>query len=92
MPPKEDLNSLRGYLLLEATDAGKLEDTMQMMVHGDNTITTTINATAITGLQELEQYTLTYEQSWARAFFYASRFRALWRSPRAGAFALFFGP
>jgi hypothetical protein len=61
MPPKEDLSSLRGYLLLEATDAGKIEDTMQMMVHGDNTITTTINATAITGLQELEQYTLTYE-------------------------------
>jgi hypothetical protein len=61
MPTEEDLTSLKAYILLESTPEGKIEDTMQIALHSDNQITTVFDAATVTGLSELEQYTLTLE-------------------------------
>ncbi len=61
MPTEEDLSSLRGYILLETTPEGRVEDTMQLAVHGDNLVTANFDATTITGIEDLRNYTLTLQ-------------------------------
>jgi hypothetical protein len=53
MPTEEDFICLKVNILLESTLEGEIEDAMHIVAHNDRPITTAFDATALTGLSEL---------------------------------------
>jgi hypothetical protein len=61
MPDEEQLHATRGYILLEATPSGQIEDSLQFCVRGEHPIRMQFPASKVTDIESLHQFTLTLE-------------------------------
>jgi hypothetical protein len=61
MPEEEELAILRGYILLEATPDGSVEDNFQVCVRGDLHVKVTFPAAQLLDIPELATYQLQVE-------------------------------
>ncbi len=58
MPEEEELGTLRGYILIETTPEGRVEDNFQLCVRGDPHIKLQFSASQLLPIPELAAYHL----------------------------------